>query len=29
MYTGTDFIEFGDDGRVQQVTMFYDSTPDQ
>jgi SnoaL-like domain len=27
-YTGTDFVEFGDDGRVLRVTMFYDSTPD-
>jgi hypothetical protein len=27
-YTGTDFIEFAADGRVSQVTMFYDSTPD-
>ncbi len=28
MYTGTDFVEFGEDGRVQRVTMFYDSTPE-
>ena len=28
MYTGTDFIEFADDGRVSRVTMFTDSTPE-
>lgn len=28
MYTGTDFVEFAEDGRVSRVTMFYDSTPD-
>lgn len=28
MFTGTDFIEFGEDGRISRVTMFYDSTPD-
>ena len=27
-YTGTDFVEFAQDGRVSRVTMFYDSTPD-
>jgi len=27
-YTGTDFIEFADDGRIARLTMFYDSTPD-
>jgi hypothetical protein len=27
MFTGTDFVEFADDGRVSRVTMFYDSTP--
>jgi hypothetical protein len=27
VYTGTDFIEFADDGRIARVTMFYDSTP--
>jgi hypothetical protein len=27
-YTGTDFIEFDSDGRISQVTMFYDSTPE-
>ena len=27
MYTGTDFVEFAEDGRVSRVTMFYDSTP--
>ncbi len=27
-YTGTDFVEFAEDGRVSRVTMFYDSTPD-
>src|SRR4029077_9952994 len=26
MYTGTDFVEFAEDGRVSRVTMFYDST---
>ena len=25
---GTDFVEFGDDGRISQLTMFYDSTAD-
>jgi hypothetical protein len=25
MYTGTDFIELADDGRIARVTMFYDS----
>jgi SnoaL-like domain len=28
VYTGTDFIEFADDGRIARVTMFYDSTPE-
>lgn len=28
MYTGTDFVEFAEDGRVSRVTMFYDSTPE-
>lgn len=28
LFTGTDFVEFADDGRVSRVTMFYDSTPD-
>lgn len=28
MFTGTDFVEFADDGRVARLTMFYDSTPD-
>jgi len=28
MFTGTDFIEFAEDGRISRVTMFYDSTPD-
>ncbi len=28
MYTGTDFVEFAEDGRISRVTMFYDSTPD-
>ncbi len=28
MFTGTDFIEFASDGRISQVTMFYDSTPE-
>jgi hypothetical protein len=28
IYTGTDFIEFAEDGRVSRVTMFYDSTPE-
>lgn len=27
-YTGTDFVEFDEDGRVSRLTMFYDSTPD-
>lgn len=27
MYTGTDFVEFAEDGRVSRVTMFYDSPP--
>ncbi|MEA2554975.1 MAG: hypothetical protein QOI60_306 [Actinomycetota bacterium] len=27
MFTGTDFVEFAEDGRVSRVTMFYDSTP--
>ncbi len=27
-YTGTDFVEFTADGRISQLTMFYDSTPD-
>ncbi len=27
MYTGTDFVEFAEDGRVSRVTMFYDSAP--
>ena len=27
-YTGTDFIEFGADGRISRVTMFFDSEPD-
>ena len=27
-YTGTDFVEFTADGRIGQLTMFYDSTPD-
>jgi hypothetical protein len=27
VYTGTDFVEFAEDGRVSRVTMFYDSTP--
>ena len=27
-YTGTDFVEFAADGRISQLTMFYDSTPD-
>jgi SnoaL-like domain len=27
-YTGTDFVEFAEDGRVSRVTMFYDSTPE-
>jgi hypothetical protein len=26
MCTGTDFVEFAEDGRVSRVTMFYDST---
>ena len=26
-FTGTDFLEFADDGRISQLTMFYDSTP--
>ena len=26
MYTGTDFVEFAEDGRVSRVTIFYDST---
>jgi len=25
-YTGTDFFEFGDDGRIARLAMFYDST---
>ena len=28
VYTGTDFIEFADDGRIARVTMFYDPTPE-
>jgi hypothetical protein len=28
VYTGTDFVEFAEDGRIARVTMFYDSTPD-
>jgi hypothetical protein len=28
LYTGTDFVEFDDAGRVSRVTMFYDSAPD-
>ena len=28
MYTGTDFVEFAEDGRVARVTMFYDSKPE-
>jgi len=28
VYTGTDFVEFAEDGRIRRVTMFYDSTPD-
>ena len=28
VYTGTDFIEFADDGRIARVTMFYDSMPE-
>ncbi|MEA2521672.1 MAG: hypothetical protein QOI81_1318 [Actinomycetota bacterium] len=28
MYTGTDFLEFNDDGRISRLTMFYDSTPE-
>lgn len=28
VYTGTDFIEFAADGRISQVTMFYDSSPE-
>ena len=27
LYTGTDFVEFAEDGRVSRVTMFYDSAP--
>ena len=26
-YTGTDFVEFSADGRISQLTMFYNSTP--
>ncbi len=28
MYTGTDFLEFDEDGRICRLTMFYDSTPE-
>jgi hypothetical protein len=28
MYTGTDLVEFAEDGRISRLTMFYDSTPD-
>ena len=28
VYTGSDFVEFAEDGRVSRVTMFYDSTPE-
>ena len=28
MYTGTDFVEFAEDGRISRLTMFYDSTPE-
>jgi hypothetical protein len=27
VFTGTDFLEFSDDGRVSRLTMFYDPTP--
>ncbi len=27
MFTGTDFAEFAEDGRIARLTMFYDSTP--
>jgi hypothetical protein len=27
-YTGTDFVEFTNEGQLSRVTMFYDSTPD-
>ena len=27
LYTGTDFVEFAEDGRISRVTMFYDSAP--
>ena len=28
MYTGTDFVEFDEAGRISRLTMFYDSAPD-
>ena len=27
-YSGTDFVEFAEDGRIQRLTMFYDSSPE-
>lgn len=27
-YSGVDFVEFGEDGRIKQLTMFFDETPD-
>jgi hypothetical protein len=27
VFTGTDFVEFDDEGHVARVTMFYDSAP--
>ena len=29
MFTGTDFVEFAEDGRVSRLTMFYDSSPQE
>ncbi|MEP6759353.1 MAG: hypothetical protein ABJB55_09175 [Actinomycetota bacterium] len=27
IYTGTDFVEFAEDGRISRLTMFYDAVP--
>ena len=28
MYSGADFVEFAEDGRIQRLTMFFDSSPE-
>ena len=27
MYSGVDFVEFAEDGRIRRLTMFFDETP--